>query len=263
MNRPVAPVSLCALVLALFSTLITGLVVAPAVAQMGGGGHHQGDGNGNGNHNGNGNGNHNGNGNWNDNGNMGRGMGGVMLASGGRPYRSDGTILLMDDAQAIAQRYVGSFSGSGLVLDEIEEWEFNFYVVVKESAPPQYKAFQLLIDKWTGVVVPEPGPNMMWNRKYRGRDGMGHHGQSGQGALPMPVTVGEANAAAMQFVRERFPSHPNAEVGTVDTFYGYYNLDVTDAETGVKLGMLSVNGTSGQVWFHTWHGAFIVGREIP
>lgn len=251
----------------------------PVVAQMGGDHHHGNgngnwNGNGNGNHNGNwnGNGNHNGNdnhnGNWNGNsngsghGNMGRGMGGVMLVSGDRPYRSDGTIIRLDDAQAIAERYMTSYSGSGLVLDEIEEWEYNYYVVVKESAPPEYKAFQLLIDKWTGVVMPEPGPNMMWNQKYGGHGGMGHHGNQGHGTQPMPITVGEANAAAMQFLRERFPVYPNAEVTTLDTFYGYYTLDVVDTETGVKLGMLSVNGYTGQVWYHTWHGAFIQGREI-
>jgi hypothetical protein len=27
-------------------------------------------------------------------------------------------------------------------------------------------------------------------------------------------------------------------------------------------GMLSVNGSGGQVWFHTWHGRFIQGRDL-
>ncbi len=146
---------------------------------------------------------HHGNGNGNGNSNMGRGMGGVMLTSGGTPYRSDRTIVRIDDAQAIAERYLNSLAASGLALDEIEEWDYNFYVVVKETAAPEYKAFQLLIDKWTGAVMPEPGPNMMWNQKYRMRGGMGHLGQPGQGTQPMPITVGEANAAAMQFLRER------------------------------------------------------------
>jgi len=28
-------------------------------------------------------------------------------------------------------------------------------------------------------------------------------------------------------------------------------------QDGKVIGMLSVNGTSGQVWYHTWHGAFV------
>jgi hypothetical protein len=36
---------------------------------------------------------------------------------------------------------------------------------------------------------------------------------------------------------------------------------VTDA--GTKVGMVNVNGTTSQVWYHTWHGAFIQAREIP
>lgn len=42
-------------------------------------------------------------------------------------------------------------------------------------------------------------------------------------------------------------------------FYGYYTLDY---EKGGKVaGMLSVNGYSGQVFVHTWHGAFIEEAE--
>jgi hypothetical protein len=26
-------------------------------------------------------------------------------------------------------------------------------------------------------------------------------------------------------------------------------------------GMLSVNGSTGAVWYHNWHGAFIAGTE--
>jgi hypothetical protein len=38
-------------------------------------------------------------------------------------------------------------------------------------------------------------------------------------------------------------------------FYGYYTFDYM--VNGKPAGMLSVNGTSGQVWLHTWHGQFI------
>lgn len=37
--------------------------------------------------------------------------------------------------------------------------------------------------------------------------------------------------------------------------YGYYTI-MTTLE-GEHYGMLSVNGYSGDVWYHTWHGMFI------
>lgn len=113
-------------------------------------------------------------------GNMEGGMGGMMLLSGANAYRHDGAMVTMDDAIELAGRFMNALGNSALALDEVEEWDFNYYVVVKEEAPSQYKAFQLIIDKWTGSVMPEPGPSMMWNQKYGGMmnsmtDGMPGH----------------------------------------------------------------------------------------
>lgn len=41
-------------------------------------------------------------------------------------------------------------------------------------------------------------------------------------------------------------------------FYGYYTLHTL--KDGKIVGMLSVNSSTGQVWYHTWHGNF-VGME--
>jgi hypothetical protein len=38
-------------------------------------------------------------------------------------------------------------------------------------------------------------------------------------------------------------------------FHGYYTLDFE--KDGKIIGMVSVNGYSGQVFLHTWHGTFI------
>ena len=40
-----------------------------------------------------------------------------------------------------------------------------------------------------------------------------------------------------------------------DEFYGYYTLHTM--RDGAITGMLSVNGETGSVWAHTWHGGFI------
>lgn len=207
-------------------------------------------------------------GNSQDPGNMGS-MGGTTLTSGGKAYRPDGTMLKIEDATALAAAFMNSLGNSALALDEVEEWEFNYYVVVKEAAPSHYKAFQLIIDKWSGFIMPEPGPNMMWNQKYSGMmntmtDGMPGHMNRRDRKITDPTfttTPEAATTAANQFLKQRF-ARSLVVAGPPDVFFGYYNFDVNDAATGAKYGMLSVNGTTGQVWYHTWHGGFVTGREV-
>ena len=43
--------------------------------------------------------------------------------------------------------------------------------------------------------------------------------------------------------------------GEADSFYGYYTLHFL--KDGEIEGMLSVHGSSGDVWYHSWHGGFI------
>ena len=197
-------------------------------------------------------------------GNMTNGMGGLMMLSGGSSYRADGRCIQMSDAIAIATQYMNQQPVSGLALDEVEEWDYNFYVVVKEASPSQYKAYQIIIDKWSGTVMPEPGPNMMWNWKYgkmMNNGMMGHPKHNGNYA--MTVTPDQAVTAANQFLQQRFgTAHSYIVDGQPDTYYGYYTCDVKDAITGVKIGMLSVNGNTAQVWYHTWHGNYVNTLEI-
>jgi hypothetical protein len=170
---------------------------------------------------------------------------------------TNGTPLIMSAAVNIAQQYVSSLANKDLTVDEVEEYTQNFYVLVKESSTGR-GAFELLIDKYTGTAYPEMGPNMIWNTKY----GMMSGGVMGwvtgsTSAAPMTVTVNQAKVDAQAFLSVNYPS---TTVGDIDTFYGYYHIDVLqEANT---YGMLSVNGYTGQVWYHTWHGAFIQAVEL-
>ncbi|MEW6212797.1 MAG: hypothetical protein AB1631_31010 [Acidobacteriota bacterium] len=201
-------------------------------------------------------------------GDMSHGMGPMMLVSGGKPYHSDGSLVRIDEAIILADQFIASLGLRGLALDKIEEWEFNFYAVVKETSSSQYKAFQLMIDKYTGTVMPGPGPNMMWNARY-GRmmdqmaDGMMGGRPKRKKNPDMSVTPEAAAAAANQFLRERFgPSRQLVVASPPDTFYGFYTFDVNDFVTGMRYAMLSVDGSSGQVWYHTWHGNYIQGKGL-
>jgi hypothetical protein len=167
-----------------------------------------------------------------------------------------GTQLNITSAVTIAKNYAASTGNTNLAVDEVEEYTNNFYVLVKEK-DTGLGAFELLIDKYTGAVSPEMGPNMMWNTKY-GMMNSGMMGSiTGTPTTAMPVTVEQAKANAQQFLNANYPG---TAVGDVDTFYGYYHVDVLQA--GNIFGMLSVNGYTGQVWYHAWHGSFIQAVEL-
>jgi len=104
----------------------------------------------------------------------------------------------------------------------------------------------LLVDKITGRIFHEPGPNMMWNTKY------GHMGQMRETAASMPISAQEASIYAQRWLDRNVPG---SNVEEPETFYGYYTTDVS--KNGQIFGMLSVNGYTGEVWYHTWHGQFI------
>jgi hypothetical protein len=107
-------------------------------------------------------------------------------------------------------------------------------------------AYEVLIDQASATVYPEHGANMMWNTKY------GMHPAQDDG--PMPITETEAVNLAQSALEDGATLEDH---GT--TFYGYYTFHIL--EDGQVSGMLSVNGFSGAVLAHTWHGDLIAYDE--
>ena len=160
----------------------------------------------------------------------------------------------MDQASTLAQRYLASLNNPDLAIDEIMEFEQNFYIIYYEK-PTGIGAFEMLIDKTTGCIFPEYGPNMMWNTKYS------HGGMMSGWRKPsfgqMLISKDEAVSIAQRFLEGLYAGtlaedpHP---------FYGYYTIHVT--KDGRIYGMLSVNGYNGSVWYHNWHGRYIKSRGM-
>lgn len=155
----------------------------------------------------------------------------------------------IDESKGLAEQYLGGTS-SDFRIKEIMEFSNNFYIMVQEKSTG-INAFELLIDRYTGRVMPEMGPNMMWNTKYGMMNGMMGRFQRTPSAN-MPVSAQNASEYAQRWLDANIPG---AKVGEPDAFYGYYTIDVS--KNGSIYGMLSVNGYSGDVWYHTWHGQFI------
>jgi hypothetical protein len=172
------------------------------------------------------------------------------------PNPGTGQPIGFDRAVEAFRQYLSNFNNADLVLAEVMEFQNNFYAVVKEKSTGT-GAFELLANRYTGWVTPEPGPNMMWNTKYGHMAGFGGMGMMGGrrpwGTGPMTVTVEQARVLAQQWLDTNLPGAQLADDAT--PFYGYYTLDFL--QNGQIAGMLSVNGYTGQVWYHTWHGPFI------
>jgi hypothetical protein len=187
-------------------------------------------------------------------------MGGMSALGAPCPGQGYGTGPAREDAPSDAltiakaheavERYVGTLGNRDLEVSEVMEFDQNFYAIVQES-DSGIGAMELLVDKWTGRVGPEMGPNMMWNARY------GMHGRGGT----MMGRTSETNALSPEEVlgiAERWLDTYRDGVRVeehADPFYGYYTIHTVRG--GQIEGMLSVHGTTGQVWYHTWHGPFV------
>jgi hypothetical protein len=174
------------------------------------------------------------------------------------------TPLTIDQAAEATQKYLIQLRNPDLAPVKITDFTNHFQATIKERSTGA-NAFSLLIDKLsTGAVCYEPGPNMMWNTKYRGM-GMGMGGpMQGIPWLPapttqMPVTVDQAKQAGQNFLNAYLPG---TTIDTeVDTFYGFYDLRVL--KDGKVIGELSVNGYNvAWAWYHTWHGSFVAMKKL-
>ena len=156
-----------------------------------------------------------------------------------------------DSGEFIFNLVINTSPDQTLEVGEVMQFSNHFYAEAVETDTKR-GAFEFLIDPQTGVVVGEPGPNMMWNLRY-GMNmmlGMGLWQSPVALGSEMPVAVEQAQEYAQAFLDEVLPGTQVDD--EADAFYGYYTLHVNrDGET---IGMLSVNGYTGQVFLHTWHG---------
>lgn len=160
-------------------------------------------------------------------------------------YSTNAQPLSVEESLEAVEAYLAQFETTDLVVAEIMVFDNNSYAIIKEESTG-FGAFELLVDPASKAVYPEYGPNMMWNLKY----GMHPSGASDEAmtispeaAVSLAQEYLDANAAGLQV-----SDH-------ADTFYGYYTLHTL--EDGEVTGMLSVNGYTGDVFVHTWHGDFV------
>jgi hypothetical protein len=164
------------------------------------------------------------------NGNVG-GMMGARVWSGG----NDIPVTSIDAARVRAAQ---AAQPAGLHPGEVIQFSNGFYAELKDTTDAAVT--EVLVDPVTGTVSTEPGPAMMWNT----------------GSRTASVSADQARTIATQFLGSRRGSET---VQSIDAYPGYYTLDT--AAGGTLVGMMSVNATTGSVWYHTWHGAFVARED--
>jgi hypothetical protein len=201
---------------------------------------------------------------------------GMMGQGYGAPgWGPQGDVGSLPEARDAAEQAVRSYGNPELEVAEVMEFANNYYAEIGERDTGT-GAMELLVDKGTGQVYPEPGPNMMWNTKYgmmAGGRGMGgmmgqNGGMMGQNGGMMGGSYRASPDEEMSIGPEQATEIANDYLGRVspdtradeaEEFYGYYTLHTE--RDGEVTGMLSVNGYSGEVWYHSWHGPFVAMQE--
>ncbi len=189
------------------------------------------------------------------------------------PSASTGTktAVSIDQAATAAQTYLTKMGYSNLGVKMMQAYSNTYYAQVVEHNNGT-GAFELSVNKTTGVVTPMQGPTLMWNTKYgatstgmmgylttTSSSGSGMMGGSGMmtwlrgtPTTNMTVTMEQAKAYAQQYLDANYTG---AAVGQVTTYYGYYTMQVM--KNGSTLGMMGVYGTTGQVMYYSWCGNFM------
>jgi Spy/CpxP family protein refolding chaperone len=204
---------------------------------------------------------------------LGPGMMGYAPTAGENPVRG------LDDARRQAQRFADRLD---LRVGEVMRFTNGYYAELVES--DGRGATEVLVNPSTGAVWLEYGPAMMWNARYGMMAGsslsgpgemmdgagmmggmMGGNGMMGGDSFADPtlppawdamrepgISAGQAERLAQHWLDERRAGFRAAEA---EAFPGYYTLHAL--RDGRVAGMLSVNASSGAVWYHWWHGRFV------
>lgn len=196
------------------------------------------------------------------NGIMNSGMMGGMMINSNSPFFTAKPLTLAEATDTLTT-YLTSLNDANLELGEVMIFDNQAYarIVEKDSG---IGVMEVLVDPTSKAVFPEMGPTMMWNLKYGMMSGFGGYGMMGMmmgqdaqadPSAEMSVTPEKAIETAQTYLDTYFKEAGLAVEPKADRFYGYYTLDVS--QNGQTAGMLSVNGYTGQVFPHTWHGKFI------
>lgn len=178
-------------------------------------------------------------------------------------YKDNYEELSLDDLKEEVNNYISVYN-TDLEISDIfifKDSEYYFSIVEEETGRG---AMELLVNQYTGNIFPEYGPNMMWNLKYgmhgsggmmSGRNMMGYNNNDYElyDNNDNEINSKEAYNFGSSFLEKNY----NEFTLSSDSheFYGYFTYHVE--KDGKTVGMLSINGFTGDVWYHEWHGKLV------
>lgn len=162
--------------------------------------------------------------------------------------------------------YIESYDEKLIISDIFifEDSDYYFSILEEETG---IGAMELLVNPYTGNVYPEFGPNMMWNKKY-GMHNNSRCGMMGRGSMMSnyynndflsnsqyskrnEILLKDAYDFAKEYIEKKSSNTQTVTLGGHE-FYGYYTFHIEKDDA--IIGMLSVSGYTGKVWYHDWHG---------
>ena len=207
---------------------------------------------------------------------IGSAFGGVGGGGAGARGTATPTGAQLQQVAAKVNSWLASSGFKGFKTAEVMAFTNNDYVAVHDAQG--MPAFELLTNLKTTWVMEEP-PSMMWNTKY------GMMGDFGSRVTPMMggsmmgggswnswygsgagkvATTSQAVTVANDWLSKASPGETvasDAGGSAMGKFPGYYSFDTV--KNGKTHGMLSVNASTGAIWYHGWHGTFLAEHEFP
>ncbi len=184
---------------------------------------------------------------------MGGGSGAGMMrdfGSGGS-WQGDGRFGVAGDGRAVTSMAAAATRAQvladrigGLHVGEVMQFSNGFYAELLTTDGSG--ATEVLVDPDTGAVSIEPGPATMWNTEY---------GMRAAGRVSGTVSAAQAGADAQVWLDAQTGDLHGLTAGPAEAFPGYYTLHTL--RDGTVVGMMSVNASTGAIWYHTWHGGFV------
>jgi hypothetical protein len=167
----------------------------------------------------------------------------------------------LNQTRNLVDDYLKKFNVPNLVLKEIVVFNNNSYARIADESSG-INVLELIVDIETGIVLSEYGSNFTWNVVYPSipdSKTIGNIEFSPSGPVvnptetPLTISPQQAEDLAQQYLKQY---RINARLSTnVETFYGYYVIEYL--KWGKVVGMISINGYSGQAFAHSWHQTFI------
>jgi hypothetical protein len=177
------------------------------------------------------------------------------------------------------QHWLTSAGFKGFHVREVMAFSNNNYAAVNgKSGNP---AFELLVASSRSWLMEEPA-SMMWNTRYGmlgdtsstlepipGMSMMWGGGMMGNGVMGSPSSWYSTGAGKVSSLRQAVTAADKwlartrpGETANADgrSYPGYFTMDT--AVGGKTAGMLSVNASTGAVWYHGWHGTFLGERQF-